>query len=489
MSNILFAQGRFRPQLPTVMGNVDYLELEHQLKRIDEILRNSGTERDFMERSLIYWARRINLPLEKIKKKTRINFQKHSKQALRCNIARTLLGESVRDFSTHLAGMPLLHWFCDMDQWGVVQVASKSSIDRYSRWLPEEEMRGVISGLLQSGDVLGLKKPLDLEAYFLDTTCVKTHIHFPVDWVLLRDAVRTLMKGVILIRKQGLKHRMEEPEVFLTRINRLAIEMTHTRRKKNARSEKKRVLRCMKKLIGVVGGHARRYRDLLDGSWKETVWTRPEAEQVLKRMDGVLEQLPQAVKQAHERIIGERRVANADKILSLYERETNVITRGKWGVEVEFGNTLLLGETSEGIIVDWQLWKESAPADSRMLQESLQRVKTLLGVEIKEICGDRGFDSKGNREYLKEGKIYNGICPRAGNRLEQQMGEEVFVKLQKRRSQTEGRIGIFKNNFLGKPLRVKGFENRRLAVVWAVLTHNLWVLARLAQVQVEIKAA
>ena len=55
--------------------------------------------------------------------------------------------------------------------------------------------------------------------------------------------------------------------------------------------------------------------------------------------------------------------------------------------------------------------------------------------------------------------------------------------MQERRSQTEGRIGIVKNQFLGRPLRVKGFAHRELAVAWGVLTHNLWVLARLPQVE------
>ena len=35
--------------------------------------------------------------------------------------------------------------------------------------------------------------------------CLKADIHFPVDWVLLRDGVRTLMKATLLIRKAGLR--------------------------------------------------------------------------------------------------------------------------------------------------------------------------------------------------------------------------------------------------------------------------------------------
>jgi hypothetical protein len=54
-----------------------------------------------------------------------------------------------------------------------------------------------------------------------------------------------------------------------------------------------------------------------------------------------------------------------------------------------------------------------------------------------------------------------------------------FVKLQRRRAQTEGRIGILKNGFLGRPLRAQGAEHRELALAWGVLTHNLWKLARM----------
>ena len=63
------------------------------------------------------------------------------------------------------------------------------------------------------------------------------------------------------------------------------------------------------------------------------------------------------------------------------------------------------------------------------------------------------------------------------------MGKNQFAEIQKRRAQTEARIGIFKNVFLGRPLRVKGFIHRELSVCWNVLAHNLWVLARLPQAE------
>lgn len=486
---ILPFQDRFRPSLPTVMGNVDYKTLQSQLLRIDEILKTSGAEKDFVERSLKHWSLQIGKPLEKIKEKARLTFQKHSRQALRCNILRTLMGDGFRDFSCQIAGWPLLQWFCGVDSWGVVKVPSKSTLQRYSQWLPEAEMREVIAKLLKGSSQLNLKDPLDLETYFTDTTCVKTPIHFPVDWVLLRDAVRTLMKAVVLIRREGLKHRMKGPETFMTEVNRLCIQMTQGRRKKQARRERKRVLRLMKKLVQTVKSHAKRHRELLDREWEKTQWSRPQVEQVLKRIDSVLLLLPQAQKQAHERIIGERLVKNEDKILSLYETDTNVIVRGKFGAEVEFGNTLELGESKDGLIVDWKLWKESAPADARLLKDSLNRTEKALGKKIKAVGGDRGFDSQTNQELLSGLDIENGICPRDPKQLKRRMKEDRFAWLQKRRSQTEGRIGIFKNQFLGKPFRTKGFAYREVGIAWAVLAHNLWVLARLPQAESLLKAA
>ena len=42
----------FRPVLPTIEGNVDYLSLRGQLTTMDELLRTSGVENEFVVRSL-----------------------------------------------------------------------------------------------------------------------------------------------------------------------------------------------------------------------------------------------------------------------------------------------------------------------------------------------------------------------------------------------------------------------------------------------------
>jgi len=225
-----------RPQLPTIVGNVDYLTLRQRLEQIDTLLREGGVERDFVKRALDRWqvaAKRTVSAREQTK------FQQRSRRALRCTILQTLLQEDYRGFSCQLAGNPLYQWFCGVDALDVVRVPSKSELQRFAHWLPADQMRAVIDGLLkgaiEKSKKLGLREALDLEVYFLDSTCLEANVHFPTDWVLLRDGVRTAMKATVLIRRAGLRGRMEAPEEFLRRMNRLSIQMSQQARRRAAR--------------------------------------------------------------------------------------------------------------------------------------------------------------------------------------------------------------------------------------------------------------
>jgi hypothetical protein len=476
--------------LPTIEGNVDYQTLRDQLVQINQMLVQSGLENQLIEADLKQWLQ--GRPA--VSAQAQQNRQLHSRRALRCNIARDLLKEDYRGFAVRLADSPLLQYFCGIDEMDRVRVPSKSTLQRYETWWSEAQVRQISIQMLQTGaqepEKLSLPEAVDLETCFFDTTCVEANIHYPVDWVLLRDATRTLMKAVGLIRGQGLKNRMEAPESFITGMNRLCIEMTHTRAKQDTKRHRKIVLRKMDRLVGTVAAHARRHRKLLDEQWEQTEWTRPQAKQVLRRLDQVLEQLPQARKQARQRIISEQQVESKDKILSLYEREVRVIVRKKAGAEVEFGNTLLLGENPQGLILAWELFEETAPGDARLLRPSVKKLEAAFGPVLKNLGADRGFDSEANQKALASDGIFNGVCPLSPHKLKERSRSWKFKKLQRRRGQTEGRIAIVKNVFLGRPLRSKGFEHRALAVTWRVLTHNLWVMARMAlAARAEAKAA
>ena len=492
MSKIIAIQERLRPALQPVLGCKDYEDEKRLLERVDTVLRRSGVERMFLELSQEQFdtnAAKMVAAGEQVQTGAKAieRYLVHSTRALRCTVLKNLIRGSYREISKALAMSVLYRWFCGLEEFAVIRVPGKSTVRDYAHWLPAQQMEKVLATLTRAvadedhAREIGLENELDMAVAWVDTTCLKACIHFPTDWVLLRDAVRTLVKCILTIRRHGLKRRIPEPESFLREINALSMGMSAAaRRKPGSKRERKRVLRAIKRVSKLVEEHGQRYRDALDEHWSQSDLTRKEAEVILRRMDNVLDQLPEARRQAHERIIGGRKVANGEKILSLYESELHVIVRGKAGADVEFGNSLFLAENTDGFILDHELKREISEGDPKWLQQRYAGMQEKSGDRLCGVVADRGFESKASVRMLDKDGDFNGICPRDPRELARRMSrDELFRVTLRRRAQTEARVAVLKNVFLGGTPRAKGFENRQLQVSWAVLSHNLWVLARL----------
>lgn len=487
-------QSLLRPALSAVSANKDYEQFRGTIETIDRLLIESHLEEyaiDFALDNLLKEAPEAD-------ERDRARHATQAIKALRTNVLRTLLeGLSFRKFSSAVYMSDLLADFCRVREIDTIKGLSKSEVGRMLKFFPEEQLRLLHNAFTEicanagSCARAGLEKPVDASLEFFDTTCLDANIHFPVDWVLLKDVAATLLQAVILIRRAGLFCRVPQgPEAFTREMNRLCIEMTHSARRQDGKKARKQVLRRMKSLLDTIGAHALRHRQALDARWEETEYTEAQKDCIVARIDDMLGKLPLVKKQAHERIIGGRQVANADKILSVHESDLHVIVRRKAGKEVEFGNTLLICESAHGYILDWQLYRGRAPSESNQLLESLERQSTLeIETPILAACTDRGFNSKKCSAVLRGTGIYDATCSRDPATLKERMGEKLFADLQRRRGSTEARIAIL-NQKLGGRLRQKGFPNRSLALAWSVLGHNLWLIARLlAQQKHEAQAA
>lgn len=482
-------QSWLRPALTPVKANKDYVMFRGQLDAVDSLLRNSHLESMAMDFAVGGF--------EEASARQQRARREFALKALRVEVLRMLLGNpSFRHFSRTVAASDLLADFCGVRRLDGIRGISKSTLERASKFFGPDQLRWMqqvlteMCGETDRAFELGLTKPVQTDVCLIDTTCLEANIHYPVDWVALRDVATTLLKATKLIRTAGLRERMpQEPEAFAKAMNRLCIEMTHTRRKSDSLKARKRVLRQFKPLLRTIAGHARRHRDRLEEEHANTKYSRAQAARIVERIDRMLALVPQVIKQAHERIIGGRLVAAADKILSIYEQDVHVIVRGKAGREVEFGNTLLLAESPQGLILDWELYRDKAPAEWRQLQDSVERQNSFdLSAEIAAVGADRGFSSRQGSAQLAQRGIYDAVCPKDPEQLRQHFAESRFARLQRRRGSTEGRIAIVKQR-QGRRLRSRGFEHRHLAVAWTVLGHNLWIIARLLTDQQKLAEA
>ena len=493
--NILAFQPTLRPPLLPVFGSLDYFAQRQLFERIDAILSEAKLDREFLALAI----KDQGIDLAEISGKRAAAFAQLSFVCLRSNIARKLTGLAHREFCARLADSPLLQWFLHVGQIDQVKVFAKSTSHRFENWLKEDSVRKINDRLIalsivKPGGVeqrlpFDLLEPIVIDDAFFDTTCLKTPMHFPVDWVLLCDAVRTLMKGTKCIRKAGLKTRMpQEPSDFMRDMNKLCMAMTAQRRTVQSRKRRKAILRQMKKLARRVQSHAQAHLDALTERRAETALSEGQARVIAQRLENVIAQVPAAIKQAHERIIGERQVNNADKILSLYDDHVEVIVRGKAGAEVEFGNKFSLVENRQGLIIDYQLHRDN-PSDAKLVEPSVKRMKDDMKLPVSKLWADRGMFSAANEALLAARGIQSGLCPRNPEMLKQRLAEPGQKEGMKRRGGTEARVAIFKNVILNNPVREKSIDAREKAIGWGVLSHNLWVLARMAQASVRKKKA
>ena len=487
-------QSLLRPALTPVLQNRDYDRLVEDLRQIDDNLTRGGLEKMAIHFGL------SQLPPNA----SGVLCHKQAKFAvfsLRVELLRHLLGvPSFRAFSITLASSDLLSDFCAIRSLFGVKWTSKSTLHRASQLFSDEQLRAFNTRLVElAGDQsnciqLGVEQAEDLSVCLVDSTCLEANIHFPIDWALLGDVTRTLLKAVKLIRDEGLLNRMpKSPDVLMGRMNKLCIEMTQTRRKKGGAKARKKILRKMKRFLKRVGGHALKHRNLLDARFAQTRFSRALADQVIRRIDGQLDLLPQVIEQAHQRIIGGRLVKNDKKILSVYETDIAVIVRGKAGAQTEFGNELFMAESPGGMVIDYMLYGKTAPWEGDKLIESVQRQHSLKRQQgLKWAVADRGFDGAATRKALKKAGLSSHICPKSPSKLKARLKEPDFCRWQTRRGGTEARIAIVKNHGCGRVWRAKGLKHRRLAVGWSVLAHNLaWISrkVRLEQLAAQAKAA
>ena len=482
METISF-QPDLRPELPLIDGPKEYRDQRALFLRLDDLLIQTGLESEFLTSSLAH--RRIKL--SECSAAQARSLGKSCTLALRSNIARLVTGLDHRDFCIRLADSSLLQWFLQVGRVDGVSTFAKSTSDRFAHFIDAQSLQALNAKLvdLLQGDAqsdFGLEKAIDFEAVFFDSTCLKAPIHHPVDWVLLRDATRTLMKAVERIRKKGLLQRMPKgPLLFLSEMNTLCMQMSAKHRTTEGKKHRKRVLRKMKALLKRVQKHALSHLNILKERGEETDLSPGVIQCIITGVESILAQVPSIIKQAHERIIGGRKIANKDKTLSLYDADVQVIKRGKSNGEVEFGNNLWLGENNDGFIVDYRLEKEKT-SDAKQIQAALTRLTEDQSLPIKSVWGDRGLHSADNEEALELKGIYSGLCPRDVSELSERLKDEPELREGlKRRAGTEARISIIIRKFMGTPARAKGFENREMMVGWAVLSHNLWKLARLEQ--------
>jgi transposase, IS5 family len=166
------------------------------------------------------------------------------------------------------------------------------------------------------------------------------------------------------------------------------------------------------------------------------------------------------------------KVAASQRVFSLFEPHTELIKRGKREKPVEFGHKVLLCETAEKFITDYEVY-EKHPADCELTEPVIKRHEKLFGQRPAVLAADKGFcPEKSKFEELSQLVAYLAIPRRM-----QDFIDKLLARCQAFRAGIEGTISGLKRAFRWFRCYFRGFKGFARSVGLGVFCHNLIVLA------------
>jgi IS5 family transposase len=198
-----------------------------------------------------------------------------------------------------------------------------------------------------------------------------------------------------------------------------------------------------------------------------------------QQLDEMIPRVQQVMRQARERVLGGNTRAE-NKLLSVFETDTEVIRKGKASKPTEFGKMIKIQEAENQIVIHCEVF-DRRPSDSDLLIPSIEKHKELLGRVPDLATADAGFFSAANEAGAKELGVTRVAVPSRSTKSERRKQEQKkrwFKKAQKWRTGCEGRISILKRRHGLNRSRYKGLAGVKRWVGLGVMADNMINIGR-----------
>jgi IS5 family transposase len=169
-----------------------------------------------------------------------------------------------------------------------------------------------------------------------------------------------------------------------------------------------------------------------------------------------------------------------DKVISLVEPHSAILTRHKPGQPVEFGRKVWLGEVDGGLVSDARVLT-GAPPDAPEVQPTLARHQRQFGRAPDLLTGDRGCSTAAVRREATALGVRRVALPHTGPPSAASRARERqrwYQRGYRWRAGIEGRIGVLQRQYGLARCPDHGTAGLERWVGWGVLTANLVTIAR-----------
>jgi IS5 family transposase len=323
------------------------------------------------------------------------------------------------------------------------------------------------------------KKILKGKKLRMDTTVVESNIHYPTDAGLLSDSVRKITKIVKEIKEQGHAAKIKFRDRTRTVKKTILRLVKNLRDKTKSKQENfKEQTRALMKITSHVVAQAKDVAQDIAGAAQKDIFDGIKAlHDDLQQFIGINDR----VQEQTEKVLINNGQSIPSRIVSIFDTTARPIKKGKLGVRAEFGYKVIVQDTEQAIITGYQVLEEN-PADSDLVDESVEKHRDVFEKPPVEIATDRGFSSADNENKLSQAGIERISMPKKGKldkERKQHQKQHWFKRLQRFRAGCEAKISLLKRKFGLRRSRLRGFRGTQIHVGWAILTHNLWQTARL----------
>jgi IS5 family transposase len=320
------------------------------------------------------------------------------------------------------------------------------------------------------------KKVIRGRKFRTDTTVTEANIHYPTDTGLLADGVKVITRTVSRLKK--LAAGVGKGFVNHTRkVKKTCLALNKVLKNRVSRSNPA-LVKAKQELIEVaeeVVAAGQEVKVKLD----KLVRHPSGVGRLEKQLDGWLEVTGQVIEQTKEVLAGQLHLKR--RLVSIFDSRARPIRKGKLRADTEFGRKVLIGETDHGIITTYEVFEDN-PSDTNLLKPAVRGHRRLFRKRLKAVAADRGFYSRANEWWLKEGGVKQVSIPVRGKASVEKRTEQRqpwFRRLQRFRAGSEGRISLLKRKFGLDRSLMRGGNGTEIWVGQGIFAHNLWQGARI----------
>lgn len=281
-------------------------------------------------------------------------------------------------------------------------------------------------------------EPEAAEAVRGDSFVCETNIHYPTESSLIVDGLKKIFElAPQLAALIGFVGWRQSKSLF-RKAKRANRELS---RLKKGRNYQERLQAGYQKLFQVTDIVLPRLQEMLDAALDRlptdqtgsSIGRETELCQQLTYWQAVTRHVANT---ARRRVMEGETVPNGDKLLSLFEPDTELIRRGKAAQPNQFGHQMLVIEDAVGYICHYQVLGRNE-GDRDVLIDGMKILQTRLHHRIQRASFDRGFHSEENQRELAK-LLAHPCLPKPGRVQSAEQEEQARVEFHRSRQRHSG---------------------------------------------------